>query len=100
MAPPTSPMKPVRVKMHCDPFDIYDSVMKEEYGDDYKNRGESGWKGSIGVPGLAKINPFKKKSEILARNSKSCTSIMTKPSPGMRWESIMNLILICGRRWA
>ena len=46
---------------HRDPFDIFESVMKEEYGEDYKNKEESGWKGSIGVPGLAKINPFRKK---------------------------------------
>ena len=37
--------------------------MKEEYGENYKDREDSGWKASIGVPGLAKINPFKSKSE-------------------------------------
>lgn len=49
--------------MYRDPFDIFESVMKEEYGENYKDKDESGWKGSIGVPGLAKINPFKKKTE-------------------------------------
>ena len=47
----------------CDPFDIFDKVMKEEYGENYKERDESGWKRSAGVPGLSKINPFKKKME-------------------------------------
>lgn len=51
------------VRMYRDPFDIFESVMKEEYGENYKDKEESGWMGSIGVPGLAKINPFKKKSE-------------------------------------
>lgn len=55
--------KQPEVKKYRDPFDIFDSVMKEEFGDDYKTKEESGWKGSIGVPGLAKVNPFKKKSE-------------------------------------
>lgn len=54
--------KPV-VLTYRDPFDIFDSVMKEEYGENYKDRDDSGWKGSIGVPGLAKINPFKNMSE-------------------------------------
>lgn len=46
---------------HRDPFDIFESVMKEEFGEDYKEKEESGWKASIGVPGLAKINPFRKR---------------------------------------
>ena len=49
--------------MYRDPFDIFESVMKEEYGENYKDKDESGWKGSIGVPGLAKINPFRRHSE-------------------------------------
>lgn len=50
-------------KVYRDPFDVFDKVMKEEFGDNYKDREDSGWKASIGVPGLAKINPFKAKSE-------------------------------------
>jgi Ca2+-binding EF-hand superfamily protein len=38
--------------------------MKEEFGEEYKDSENSGWKESKGVPGLAKVgNPFKKKGE-------------------------------------
>lgn len=60
---------------HRDPFDIFESVMKEEFGDDYKDKEESGWKSSIGVPGLSKINPFRQ------RRSESSTK-------GMLYEQI------------
>jgi curved DNA-binding protein CbpA len=43
-----------------DPFDIFENVMKEEFGEGFKDSEKSGWKESIGVPGLAKLNVFKK----------------------------------------
>jgi curved DNA-binding protein CbpA len=43
-----------------DPFDIFENVMKEEFGEGFKDSEKSGWKQSIGVPGLAKLNVFKK----------------------------------------
>jgi curved DNA-binding protein CbpA/Ca2+-binding EF-hand superfamily protein len=53
----------LRSRKNRDPFAVFESVMKEEYGENYKERDESGWKRSSGVPGLSKINPFKKKVE-------------------------------------
>lgn len=34
---------------------MFDSVMKEEYGEHYKEEEKSGWKDSLGVPGLARM---------------------------------------------
>jgi curved DNA-binding protein CbpA/Ca2+-binding EF-hand superfamily protein len=45
-----------------DPFDIFESVMKEEYGEEYKE--SETWKDSEGIAGLAKMaNPFAKRKE-------------------------------------
>ena len=60
---PTVEHAPVIVKLYRDPFEIFDKVMKEEFGNDYKSNESSGWHKASGVPGLGSINPFKKKSE-------------------------------------
>uniref|UniRef100_A0A7S3LEZ0 Uncharacterized protein n=1 Tax=Amphora coffeiformis TaxID=265554 RepID=A0A7S3LEZ0_9STRA len=51
------------VKLYRDPFELFDKIMKEEFGDDYKTNKKSGWHEASGVPGLGSINPFKKKNE-------------------------------------
>lgn len=59
MSAPVGPSKP---KYYRDPFDIFDKVMKEELGEDYKEKRE--WKDEKGVLGLSKMpNPFAKKKE-------------------------------------
>ena len=52
---------PIKRGQYRDPFDIFDKVMKEEYGDDYKDADI--WKDSKGVIGLAKLNPFSSSSK-------------------------------------
>ena len=55
------PPKVVKKKFR-DPFAIFDELMKEEYGTNYKE--EDIWKDSKGVSGLAKLgNPFRRKGE-------------------------------------
>ena len=48
-------------KTYSDPFKLFDQVMKEEFGRDYKER--QAWKGTQGAKNLGSINPFKKKNE-------------------------------------
>lgn len=36
-----------------DPFETFDKFMRQEFGDNYKEREDSGWKEAKGVPGLA-----------------------------------------------
>lgn len=50
------------VMTHHDPFDIFDQVMKEEFGKNYRENDDSGWQAAVGVPGLAKLKSFKRTS--------------------------------------
>ena len=63
-SPPSKQAGPPKVvtKKFRDPFAIFDELMKEEYGDNYKEEGI--WKDSKGVSGLSKLgNPFRRKGE-------------------------------------
>ena len=49
------------VKFYRDPFEVFDKIMTEEFGNDYKKK--DAWVKSTGTPNLASINPFSKRSE-------------------------------------
>jgi curved DNA-binding protein CbpA/Ca2+-binding EF-hand superfamily protein len=43
-------------KSYRDPFVVFENVMKDEFGDNYREEEKSGWMDSLGISGL---NPFK-----------------------------------------
>lgn len=56
------------VKFYRDPFEVFETVMTEEFGKDYKKK--DAWVKSTGAPNLASINPFARRSENSRREFK------------------------------
>jgi curved DNA-binding protein CbpA/Ca2+-binding EF-hand superfamily protein len=64
----TIPKEVKRTSIFRDPFAIFDDLMKEEYGDDYKHKDI--WENSKGASGLSKMpNPFRRNKNKIVENT-------------------------------
>jgi hypothetical protein len=68
-----------------DPYSVFDRVMKEEFGDEYKATDESSWKGSSGILGFGKN--IKLKAKALNNNNNNNPNAVVSMSTSTKQET-------------